>query len=434
MSKDPTFPMPDAGAGQGATVTDTSAGQADAPAAAASAGAGTPSAEAAPAAETGAPGGAGAPSVDELSSGSAAGEPAAPLDGGAVAAGAHTAPADVSAAQPLHLADTPAARVAAVPALHEAGTPGAHLADASGAETADGGTGVELPVGTLETGDNLESPVLADVLVAIEELWPESLAEAWDRVGLVVGRTEAVVDRIMFAVDPTLEVIDEAIEWGAQLLITHHPLLLKGVNSVAATTGKGRAVHRLIEAGCALLTVHTNGDSAVGGVSDVLADVIGLGDVEPLVRTPHGLVEEGIGRVGVLAGPEKLGDLAARVFLSLPAVAGGVRVAGDKDALVRKVAVCGGAGDSLFDAVRASDADVFVTADLRHHPASEARDVRGDGRPYLIDLSHFASEWLWLPAAAEALGNVLADQGFAAELAVSQINTDPWDFILTPGT
>lgn len=282
-------------------------------------------------------------------------------------------------------------------------------------------------------GGHLDTPVLADVLVAVEELWPESLAEDWDRVGLVVGRPDAEVDRIMFAVDPTLEVIDEALEWGAQLLITHHPLLMKGVNSVAATTGKGRAVHRLIEGGCALLTVHTNGDSAVGGVSDVLADAIELGDVQPLVRAPLGLVEEGIGRVGLLAGPEKLGDLAARVFLKLPAVAGGVRVSGDKDALVRKIAVCGGAGDSLFDAVRASDADVFVTADLRHHPAAEAREVRADGKPYLIDLSHFASEWLWLPAAAEALGNVLADQGFAAELVVSQTNTDPWDFILTPG-
>lgn len=279
----------------------------------------------------------------------------------------------------------------------------------------------------------LQTPVLAEVLLAVEELWPESLAEDWDRVGLVVGHPEAAVDRIMFAVDPTLEVIEEAIDWGAKLLITHHPLMLKGVNSVAATSGKGRAVHRLIESGCALLSVHTNGDSAVGGVSDVLADALGLEDVGPLMPAVHGLPEEGIGRVGVLPGAEKLGDLAARIFLTLPAVAGGVRVAGDREALVHKVAVCGGAGDSLFDAVRASDADVFVTADLRHHPASEAREASIDGRPYLIDLSHFASEWLWLPAAAQALDNVLADQGFVAELAVSQTNTDPWDFILTPG-
>ncbi|MCC9068864.1 Nif3-like dinuclear metal center hexameric protein [Arthrobacter cryoconiti] len=284
-----------------------------------------------------------------------------------------------------------------------------------------------------EAEDEFTTPLLSEVLLAVEELWPESLAEDWDRVGLVTGRPDAHVDRIMFAVDPTLEVIDEALEWGATLLITHHPLLLKGVNSVAATSGKGRAVHRLIEGGCALLSVHTNGDSAVGGVSDVLADALELTDAVPLTSAAHGLVEEGIGRVGMLPGVEKLGDLAARIFLKLPAVAGGVRVAGDREALVRKVAVCGGAGDGLFDAVRASDADVYVTADLRHHPASEAREASSDGRPYLIDLSHFASEWLWLPVAARALGNVLMDQGFAAEVLVSQTNTDPWDFILTPG-
>ncbi|KAD4007213.1 Nif3-like dinuclear metal center hexameric protein [Arthrobacter yangruifuii] len=278
-------------------------------------------------------------------------------------------------------------------------------------------------------------PTLGDVLLAAEELWPESLAEDWDAPGLVAGRADREVRRILFAVDPTREVIDEALDWGADLLITHHPLLLKPVNSVAATTFKGDAVHRLIEGGCALLTVHTNGDSAVGGVSDVLADAFGLGNVTPLVRAAAGLPEEGIGRVGDLPEALTLADFAERVFGLLPAVAGGVRVAGDAAGLIRRVAVCGGAGDSLFDAVRAERADVYVTADLRHHPASELRERAhtGNGRPYLIDVSHFGSEWLWLGPAAGALGNVLTDQGFTAELRVSSVNSDPWDFVLTPG-
>jgi dinuclear metal center YbgI/SA1388 family protein len=276
-------------------------------------------------------------------------------------------------------------------------------------------------------------PTLGMVLLAVEELWPESLAEEWDEVGLVAGHPSAAVSRILFAVDPTLEVIEEAVEWGAGLLITHHPLLLKGVTSVAATTAKGRAVHRLIESGTGLLTVHTNGDSAVGGVSDVLADALGLQNVSPLTPAAAGLPEEGIGRVGDLEEVLTLGDFAARVFGILPAVAGGVRVSGDRDGLVRRVAVCGGAGDSLFGQVRASNADVYVTADLRHHPASEAREATVNDRPYLIDVSHFASEWLWLPAAAEALGNVLSDQGHDVEIRVSTTNSDPWDFILTPG-
>ena len=284
--------------------------------------------------------------------------------------------------------------------------------------------------------DAAESPAaatLGQLMLAVEELWPESLAESWDEVGLVAGHPSADVTRVMFAVDPTIEVIDEAIGWGAELLITHHPLLLKGVTSVAANTPKGRAVHRLIESGTALLTVHTNGDSAVGGVSDVLADALGLENVSPLTPAADGLPEEGIGRVGDLRESMTLGDFAARVFGILPAVAGGVRVSGDKDGLVQRVAVCGGAGDSLFDQVRASNADLYVTADLRHHPASEAREAAVNGRPYLIDVSHFASEWLWLPAAAEALGNVLADQGLDVEIRVSTTNSDPWDFILTPG-
>ena len=281
--------------------------------------------------------------------------------------------------------------------------------------------------------DDASAPTLGDVLVAIEELWPASLAEDWDAVGLVAGRLEQVIRRVVFAVDPTREVVRDAIERGADLLITHHPLLLRGVKSVAADQFKGGAIHDLIENHCALVTVHTNGDSAVGGVSDVLADILGLQNVSPLVPAAEGLPEEGIGRVGTLPDALALGDFASRVFGALPAVAGGVRVAGDRDGIVRTVAVCGGAGDSLFDAVREARADVFVTADLRHHPASEAREAAIEDRPYLVDISHFAGEWLWLPVAAEGLYNVLVDQGFAVEIGVSSINSDPWDFILTPG-
>lgn len=278
----------------------------------------------------------------------------------------------------------------------------------------------------------LATPRLGDVLEAAEELWPQSLAEDWDAVGLVTGRTTNPVTKVIFAVDPTLSVIEDAIERGADLLITHHPLLLKPVNQVAGTNFKGEAIHRLIESGCALITAHTNADSAIGGVNDALADAFGLSDCVPLVDTKDGLPEEGLGRVGFLDKPMKLQDFAERVYTVLPAVAGGVRVAGPRNAIVRKIALCGGAGDSLFDAVRSHEADVYVTADLRHHPASEAREAAGYGTPYLIDVSHFASEWVWLSAAASALENVLLDLGFQLEIEVSQLNSDPWDFILTP--
>ncbi len=269
----------------------------------------------------------------------------------------------------------------------------------------------------------------------MESLWPLSLQAGWDASGVVAGRPEQLIRRIHWAVDPVQAVADEAVEMGADLLITHHPLFLKPVNSMAATTFKGKVVHTLIENSCALITAHTNADSAVGGVSDVLAEILGLENIEPLAAADEGLVEEGIGRVGTLQQAMRLEEFAARVYSAMPAVAGGVRVAGDADGIVSKVAITGGAGDSLFDYVRHHEADVYITADLRHHPASEAREqaMMGSDRPYLIDVSHFASEWLWLPAGANALERALADDGFTVTSAVSALNTDPWDFIMTSG-
>lgn len=278
-----------------------------------------------------------------------------------------------------------------------------------------------------------EFPTLQDVLDIVEDLWPQQLAQDWDAVGLVAGRRDHEVRSIHFAVDPVSAVVEEACTAGADLLITHHPLLLRGVTSVEAGTFKGEAIHRLIESGCALLSAHTNGDSAVGGVNDVLAEILGLEDPEPLAQAEDGLPSEGLGRVGSLPQGTTFGDFAATVFSVLPAVAGGVRAAGDRNGFVQRIAICGGAGDSLLAAAREAEADVYVTADLRHHPASEAREaVRGE-RPYLVDVSHFASEWLWLPAAAQTLDRRLQDAGFEVEIAVSGINTDPWDFVITPG-
>lgn len=278
-------------------------------------------------------------------------------------------------------------------------------------------------------------PTLSQVIEAMEALWPLSLQAGWDASGVVAGRPDQVIERIHWAVDPVQAVADEAIAYGADLVITHHPLFLRPVTSMAATSFKGKLLHTLVENSCALITAHTNADAAVGGVSDVLAEILGLEELVPLAETEDGLTEEGIGRVGTLPSALRLEDFATRVFGSLPAVAGGVRVAGDPDGLVSKVAITGGAGDSLFDQVRLHEADVYITADLRHHPASEAREqaMMGSDRPYLIDVSHFASEWLWLPAGANALERALAAEGLTITSAVSAINTDPWDFILTSG-
>src|SRR5262245_6247033 len=160
---------------------------------------------------------------------------------------------------------------------------------------------------------------LADIVAAIERRYPPATAESWDRVGLVVGDPAAPVHRVLLAVDCVPETVDEAIAGDAQLMVVHHPLLLRGVHSVSATTYKGAVVHRLIRAGIALYVAHTNADVATPGVSDALADRLGLADVRPLVaELSHP------GRVGRLASPRRLADLASDVSRSLPSTVVGV--------------------------------------------------------------------------------------------------------------
>jgi putative NIF3 family GTP cyclohydrolase 1 type 2 len=118
------------------------------------------------------------------------------------------------------------------------------------------------------------SATVADVVALLEAHYPAAWAQEWDRVGLVLGEPDAPVRRVLCVVDCVPETADEAIEAGAQLIVAHHPLLLRGVASVAPTTYKGRIVHRLIRAGVALHTAHTNADVADPGVSDALAALL----------------------------------------------------------------------------------------------------------------------------------------------------------------
>src|SRR3954464_2880043 len=125
-------------------------------------------------------------------------------------------------------------------------------------------------------------PALADVVSELEGHYDPAWAEPWDAVGLVCGDPHADVRRALFAVDPVEVIVDEAIAGGVELLVTHHPLFLGGTTSVAATTAKGRVVHRLLTAGIALYVAHTNADVASPGVSDALGETLGLTDLRAL--------------------------------------------------------------------------------------------------------------------------------------------------------
>lgn len=365
---------------------------------------------------------------------------------------------------------------------------------------------------------------LSDVIAALDEAYPPQLARSWDSVGLVCGDPGDLLESVTIAVDATPAVVDEVPDTG--LLLAHHPLLLRGVDTVATSTPKGALVHRLIRTGRSLFTAHTNADSANPGVSDALAQALNLsveavlepccptGDLDKWVIyvprenaaavqaavfdagaghigdyshcswsvsgigqfLPHdganpaigsvGAVERveedrfevvapararaavfaamraahpyeepafdifalvpppgdtGLGRIGTLAQPEPLRAFVARVSTALPRTSWGVRAAGDPDRVVSRVAVCGGAGDSLLSVVARADVQAYVTADLRHHPADEHRRA---SEVALIDVAHWASEFPWCGQAAELLRSRF---GAALEVRVSTTRTDPWN-------
>ncbi len=263
-------------------------------------------------------------------------------------------------------------------------------------------------------------PVVREIVDALDRRYPRAWAESWDRVGLVLGDFDTPVSTVLCVVDCVPETVDEALAAGADLIVAHHPLLLKPVSSIAPDTYKGRIIHRLIRAGVALYAAHTNADTANPGVSDALAARFGLTGLRPLV--PAGGAAEGggrgIGRIGTLPGALPLADLVTLAARVLPATAAGVRAAGDPAREVRTLAVCGGAGDSFLTDAAAAGVDAYLCADLRHHPAGEHLAAGG---PALLDVAHWASERPWLDEVATWLRGQ-----FPVETIVSDLDTDPW--------
>jgi dinuclear metal center YbgI/SA1388 family protein len=268
-------------------------------------------------------------------------------------------------------------------------------------------------------------PALVDVIAAVERWYEPSWAESWDAVGLVCGDPSVEVRRIVLAVDAVPATVAAAGD--AQLLLTHHPLFLTAVHGVPITDPKGALVHRMIRSGLALYVAHSNAEIARPGVSDALAATLGVEDLVALepASAPGSC---GVGRVGCLATQTTLGEFTALVAARLPATVGGVRMAGDPDQPIRRVAVLGGSGSSLVDAARAGGAEVFVTADLKHHHAVEAVTQRAGGPASdapmaLIDASHWATEVPWLHLVAARLRAEFDD---TVDVAVSDVVTDPW--------
>jgi len=266
----------------------------------------------------------------------------------------------------------------------------------------------------------VNKPTANELAEIIELRYPKSLAVEWDVVGFVTNNSNFEVNNILLTIDVTSEVIDEAIEKSIDLVISHHPLILDPQEISDIQSKRIQLRQKMEENNIALYVAHTNADIAQGGVNDSLAKVLGLQNVEAF-----GV--EKMARKGKLTTQITLREFANFLKDKLPLVKGSIQVSGKLDSKVSKVGLCGGSGSSLLEEVRKEVVDVFVTADLKHHPVSDNENMNG---PALISVSHWASEWVWLPELEQQLKTDLAQKQFNSRIFISQISTDPWNFRL----
>ncbi len=272
------------------------------------------------------------------------------------------------------------------------------------------------------------SATVAEILEIMENLAPACLAQQWDNVGLQVGDARWPVSVVRVALDATREVVQEAADGGGGLLITHHPLIFRPLKRIDLQSHQGALIAGALAAKVAVFTAHTNLDAAVGGVNDILARRLGLEALAPLSAEgvescAAGAPGSGLGRVGRLAQPVELDALAADIRRRLGLAA--VKICGDPRLMVERVAVCSGSGSGLMKDFFASGAQVYISGDLHYH---DAMDAAAAGRG-LIDVGHFASEFLVVETLVRELRRRIAAAGIRAEVRACAIEKDPFRLI-----
>ena len=206
---------------------------------------------------------------------------------------------------------------------------------------------------------------IKEVLSALERFAPLPLQESWDNAGLQVGLTETEVSGALLCLDVNEQIVDEAVRKGCNLIVSHHPLLYRGLKTISDLTDVQRTVMKAIQQQICVVSMHTNMDNAKDGVNYKIAEKLGLGQVRFFAPKTVDGIEAGSGVIGTLAEP-----LAADDFVKAVKKTFDVACAMCNELLrrpIQKVAICGGAGDFLLDTALAEGADAFITGEMHYH-------------------------------------------------------------------
>lgn len=242
---------------------------------------------------------------------------------------------------------------------------------------------------------------VGEIINYIEEIAPAHYAESWDNVGLMVGSRTSPVRKLLVCLDVTSSVIEEAIREGADLILSHHPFIFSKLKNIDADTIKGRQIQKLIKAGIAVVSAHTNLDFAYQGVNATLAQTLHLTETSPLKSyIPEGTnVDIGMGKIGQLEQALPFEEYIRMVKENLKVK--NLRIIGQSPDIVRKVSVFCGSFDDDLAAVKKQKPDLLVTGDMKYHSAMDAIEMG----LCIIDVGHFASEYVIVARLKEMLEN-----------------------------
>lgn len=249
-----------------------------------------------------------------------------------------------------------------------------------------------------------------EIVSLIEEFAPSGIQESWDNSGLSVGDLGREVDSVILALDCTPEIIDEAIVSGAQMIITHHPLIFRAVKQISSDTDLGKMITKIIKNDLVVYSAHTNLDKVISGVSGIMAAKIGLVNVEILEQEPGS--GYGLGVIGELetpAGFSHVLDLVKKAFN--PSV---IKCSKPLECKIKKVALCGGSGSSLIDKAMERGAQVFITGDVSYHGFFCEKGFM------IMDIGHYESEVGLLDLLKSILTKKIST--FAVRIAEKNIN------------
>ena len=256
-----------------------------------------------------------------------------------------------------------------------------------------------------------------DVVLAIEAEVPLCWQESYDNAGLVVGNPDAEVERVLVALDITEEVVEEAIEAGAQMVVAHHPVIFRPIKRLAWANRQQRTIAKAIAAGVALYSAHTNLDGApTEGISHKLAEMLGLKEVALLEASAHEGV--GIGVVAEVAEPVDAVEMLAKIKTTLGVEA--LRHSPIRCEKVGRVAICSGSGGSLIEAAERAGADLYLSADFKYHDFVDADHM------ILVDAGHFETEI----CAIDILFEILSKKLPTFALQKSCRSTNPVNYML----